>query len=127
MIIQKLTKPLFHNIHYKIWAFITALIWWYCIHDIYQTSIKIRIPLNDSNICFEEKFLTVHLRLNKFSYYAGYQDETKFFLDKKPIHDIITIENHMILTHPTVHIVDLYPTVIHVKKILEISHEESLE
>lgn len=116
MIIQKITRPLFHNIHYKIWAFICALIWWYCIHDLYQTTIKINVPLTHPDINFQEQSLTVNLRLNKFSYYAGYYKETIFFLDKKAIHDIVIINNRMILTHPTIQIVDVYPTVIHVKK-----------
>lgn len=126
MIIQKLLKPIFHNIHYKIWAFVCALMWWYCIHDRYQTTIAITIPLDHSGICFAETDLTVRLTLNKFSYYAGYQNDTKFFLDKKPIHDIIIIENRMIFTHPAVRLVDVYPTVIHVKKMFETSPEEPL-
>jgi hypothetical protein len=116
MILQKITKPIVHNIHYKIWAFATALLWWHYIHDIYQTTVKITIPLNIENVTLNEKFLTLQVQLNKLSYYAGYHTETKFFLDKKPIHDIIIIENHMIFTHPAVRIVNFYPTVVHVKK-----------
>ncbi len=120
MKIQKITKPLFHNIHYKIWAFICALMWWYFIHDTYQTTIAINIPITHSEINFEEKNLTVYLQLNKFSYYSGYHKETSFFLAKKAVHGIIIIENHMILTHPTVKIVGVHPTVIHIKKPFEI-------
>jgi hypothetical protein len=127
MIIQKITRKALFNLHYKVWALFTALIWWYCIHNIYRSTISTTIPLDNLSISLEEKSLEIQLELNKFSYYAGYYSETNFFLDKKPIHDIITIEKYMILTHPAVKVVAFYPTVVHVKKICRSFDEESFE
>lgn len=119
MIIYRIKKIAVHNIHYKLWAIVAALVWWHIIHDLYQTTIIITVPIDNTTIALEEKTLTIHAQLNKFSYYAGYHTDTKFFLDKKPIHDIITLEKHAIITHPAVRVVAFYPTVVHVKKMLQ--------